>query len=81
MCGKNTNRRKTYLGLYPFENAVEETVTVSLTDCQFTALVSFCYNIGIKAFCKSSLLKKLNQGDYDCISAELQKWNKVGGKP
>ncbi|WP_435521244.1 lysozyme, partial [Bartonella silvatica] len=67
--------------LKQFEKAVEESVMVSLTDCQFAALVSFFYNIGIKAFCKSSLLKKLNQGDYDCISAELQKWNKVGGKP
>lgn len=67
--------------LKQFEKTVEESVMVSLTDCQFAALVSFCYNVGTTAFCKSSLLKKLNQGDYEAVPAELQKWNKVGGKP
>lgn len=66
--------------LKQFEKTVEEAVTVSLTDCQFAALVSFCYNVGTTAFCKSSLLKKLNQGDYEAVPTELQKWNKVGGK-
>uniref|UniRef100_UPI000565A463 lysozyme n=1 Tax=Bartonella florencae TaxID=928210 RepID=UPI000565A463 len=36
---------------------------------------------GTKAFSKSTLLKKLNQGDYEAVPSELQKWNKVGGKP
>ncbi|WP_208432930.1 lysozyme [Bartonella taylorii] len=67
--------------LKQFENAVENAVTVSLTDCQFAALVSFCYNVGTAAFCKSTLLKKLNQGDYEAVPVELQKWNKVGGRP
>uniref|UniRef100_UPI0005525886 lysozyme n=1 Tax=Bartonella florencae TaxID=928210 RepID=UPI0005525886 len=31
--------------LKQFEKTVEETVTVPLTDCQFAALVSFCYNV------------------------------------
>ncbi|VEJ46068.1 lysozyme [Bartonella vinsonii] len=67
--------------LKQFEKAVEEAVTVRLTDEQFAALVSFCYNVGSKAFCKSTLLKKLNQGDYESVPAELQRWNKIGGKP
>ncbi|MCZ2158814.1 lysozyme [Bartonella sp. 220] len=67
--------------LKQFEKAVEEAVTVRLTDEQFAALVSFCYNVGTKAFCKSSLLKKLNKGDYEAVPAELQRWNKIGGKP
>ncbi|EJF77418.1 hypothetical protein MCO_01104 [Bartonella sp. DB5-6] len=67
--------------LKQFETAVEKAVTVSLTDEQFAALVSFCYNVGIKAFCHSTLLKKLNKGDYEAVPTELQKWNKVGGKP
>ncbi|MGF7157599.1 hypothetical protein GGR09_000961 [Bartonella heixiaziensis] len=67
--------------LKQFENAVEKAVRVSLTDCQFAALVSFCYNVGTTAFCNSTLLKKLNKGDYEAVPTELQKWNKVGGKP
>ncbi|WP_019221825.1 lysozyme [Bartonella senegalensis] len=66
--------------LKQYEKAVEQSVKVCLTDAQFAALVSFCYNVGTKAFCKSTLLKKLNQGDYESVPVELQKWNKVGGK-
>uniref|UniRef100_UPI00119F0F06 lysozyme n=1 Tax=Bartonella saheliensis TaxID=1457016 RepID=UPI00119F0F06 len=66
--------------LKQFEKAVEQSVTVSLTDSQFAALVSFCYNVGTKAFRQSTLLKKLNQGDYEAVPVELQKWNRVGGK-
>ncbi|WP_455465891.1 lysozyme [Bartonella sp. B39] len=66
--------------LRQFENAVEQAVQVSLTDEQFAALVSFCYNIGTTAFCNSILLKKLNQGEYEAVPAELQKWTKAGGK-
>ncbi|MGF7157640.1 lysozyme [Bartonella heixiaziensis] len=67
--------------LKQFEKAVEKAVRVSLTDEQFAALVSFCYNVGTGAFCNSRLLKKLNQGEYEAVPTELQKWNKVGGKP
>ncbi|GAA5100335.1 lysozyme [Bartonella acomydis] len=66
--------------LRKFENAVEQAVQVSLTDEQFAALVSFCYNIGTTAFCNSTLLKKLNNSEYEAIPAELQKWTKAGGK-
>ncbi|WP_455473942.1 lysozyme [Bartonella sp. B30(2025)] len=66
--------------LEKFEETVERTVNQSLTDEQFAALVSFCYNVGIKAFCNSTLLKKLNGGDYESVPAELQKWTKAGGK-
>ncbi|WP_254492419.1 lysozyme [Bartonella sp. B1099] len=66
--------------LRQFENAVEKNVTVSLTDEQFAALVSFCYNVGIAAFCKSTLLKKLNNSEYEAVPSELQKWTKAGGK-
>ncbi|WP_455480556.1 lysozyme [Bartonella sp. B12(2025)] len=66
--------------LRQFENTVEQAVIVSLNHYQFTALVSFCYNVGIEAFCNSTLLKKLNNGDYEAVPTELQKWTKAGGK-
>ncbi|PIT67903.1 lysozyme [Bartonella tribocorum] len=66
--------------LRQFENTVEKHVTVSLTDEQFAALVSFCYNVGTEAFCKSTLLKKLNNSEYESVPSELQKWTKAGGK-
>lgn len=60
-----------------FEEAVESAVKVKLTDPQFAALVSFTYNVGIGAFKGSSLVKRLNKGDYASVPAELAKWNKA----
>lgn len=56
--------------------AVSPLITVALTDNQFGALVSFAFNIGVSAFRKSTLLKKLNQGNYAAVPSELARWNK-----
>ncbi|EJF91332.1 lysozyme [Bartonella melophagi] len=66
--------------LAQFEQIVEQVVSQPLTDEQFAALVSFCYNVGIDAFCNSTLLRKLNKGDYEAVPAELQKWTKAEGQ-
>jgi len=63
-----------------YERAVETGVKVPLTDNQFAALVSFCYNVGAGAFAKSTLLKKLNRGDYEAVPVELAKWTRSGNK-
>ncbi len=64
--------------LAKFEARVERLVKVSLTDNQFSALVSFDFNTG--ALDKSTLLKKLNKGDYAAVPVELMKWVNAGGK-
>jgi len=64
--------------LAKFEARVERLVKVPLTDNQFAALVSFDYNTG--ALHKSTLLKKLNAGDYAAVPEELAKWVNAGGK-
>lgn len=63
-----------------FIEAVEDSVKVTLNDNQFAALVSFAFNVGVGAFKKSTLLKKLNAGDYSSVPSELARWNKVGNK-
>ena len=50
------------------------------TQGQFHALVSFAYNLGLRSLKKSTLLKKLNDGDIVGASNEFQKWNRAGGK-
>jgi lysozyme len=62
------------------ENAVRTKVTVPLTMGQFDALVDFVFNLGAGAFAKSTLLKKLNAGDYAGAAAEFPRWDKAGGK-
>jgi lysozyme len=46
---------------------------------EFQAYVSFTYNVGETAFCKSTLTKKLNALDYAGACKELLKWDKVKG--
>jgi lysozyme len=59
---------------------VEQAVKVPLNDNQFGALVSFTYNVGDNAFKGSTLLKKLNAGDYQTVPAQMARWNKNDGK-
>lgn len=55
-------------------------IEVNVTDYQHAAFLSFTYNVGVGAFSKSTLLKKLNRGDYEGACNELLRWNKAGGK-
>lgn len=66
--------------LAKFVKAVNDLVDVPLSQNQFDALVSFSYNVGIAALQRSTLLRKLNAGDYAAVPAELARWNKGGGK-
>lgn len=59
---------------------VERLVQVPLTDNQFAALVSFCFNVGAGALERSTLLRMLNDGDYDSVPSQLKRWTRGGGK-
>lgn len=61
-------------------NAVRNAVKVKLNDNQLSALASFVYNVGEGAFKGSTLLKKLNAGDYGAVPSELRKWTHAGGR-
>ncbi len=63
-----------------FESGVNNLVKVELKQCQFDALVSFSFNVGIGAFSTSTLLKKLNQKAYGEAANQFLRWNKAGGK-
>ena len=63
-----------------FEDGVERLVQVTLNQHQFDALVSLAFNIGLGAFGKSTLLRKLNAGDYTGAAAEFDRWIHAGGR-
>jgi lysozyme len=46
----------------------------SLAQHQFDALVSFIFNIGVNAFKRSTMLRKLNQGDFEGAAKEFDRW-------
>ena len=66
--------------LAQYAAVVRKSVHVDLTPNQFGALVSFTYNLGPSNFLKSTLLKKLNKGDYEGAANEFARWNRAGGK-
>lgn len=61
-------------------NAVTRWVDVPLTQGQFDALADFVFNLGEGNFRGSTLLKKLNAGDYSGAAAEFGKWVKASGR-
>ena len=63
-----------------FEQCVEQMVEVSLTQGQFDALVSFSYNLGCHTLLHSTLLRLLNQEDYNGAAQEFVKWDHAGGR-
>lgn len=64
-----------------YEAAVNKGVKVLITQNQFNALVSLCYNIGTGAFLNSTLLKKINsKASAEEIQAQFNLWKKGGGK-
>jgi len=64
----------------PAENAVNNGVKVPLNQNQFDALVSFTFNVGVGAFTSSTLLKVLNQGQYDQVPTQLLRWTRAAGQ-
>lgn len=74
--------------IWYFERDVESLVKVPLTQGQFDALVSFAFNVGSdiddddipEGLGDSTLLKKLNSGDYAGAADEFPKWVYSRGK-
>lgn len=58
--------------------AVDRLVTVQVTQDEFDALVDFAFNVGIGALQGSTLLRKLNAGDFAGAANEFDKWDHAG---
>lgn len=62
------------------EAHIKRLVTVPLTQGEFDALSSWVFNLGGGSLASSTLLRKLNSGDYAGAASEIPRWNKAGGK-
>ena len=62
------------------ENAVNQLVTVPLSQSQFDALVDFVFNLGGGALERSTLLEDLNEGRYNAAAAQIPLWDHAGGR-
>src|SRR4051812_10306232 len=67
--------------LKPREERVAAMIDVTVSQHQFDALVSFAFNVGEGALAGSTLLRKLNAGDYQGAADGLLAWDKAGAPP
>ena len=66
--------------LEEYEGYVKEYVTAPLNEDQFSALVAWTYNLGPNNLKASTMLKVLNEGKYDEVPHQMQRWNKANGE-
>ena len=64
-----------------FEGALKQCVTVPLHQHEYDAFNSLAYNIGSGAFCRSTLVRKLNSFDYAGACQQILVWDKFKGQP
>lgn len=67
------------------ERAVNNTVTAKLRQNQFDALVMLCFNIGVRNFANSTVVKYINNPNfksvrYPTLAAAWRAWNRIGGR-
>jgi len=66
--------------LHIAELVVNSNVKVKLTQNQYNALVSFAFNVGVGAFRKSTLLRLLNNSDYESVPDQMRRWILSAGR-
>jgi len=67
--------------LMSYRIRISECIKVPVTENQADAFTSLSFNIGTSAFCKSTLVRKLNLYDYQGACQEILRWDKFQGKP
>jgi lysozyme len=63
-----------------YAQGVRQCITSPMYQHEFAASVSLAYNIGVKAFCGSTVAKRFNAQDYAGACAAFDMWNKQGGR-
>jgi lysozyme len=59
---------------------VNHAVRAVISQCQFDAMVDFCYNAGRGNFVQSTLVRKVNSGDFQGAAAQFGLWVHAGGE-
>lgn len=63
-----------------FEGAIKRCVKVPLYQYEYDAYTSLAYNVGARAFCGSTLVRKLNAGDYKGACGQILRWDRFKGR-
>ena len=63
-----------------FEEQVNKSILLPMTQNQFDAMVLLCYNIGKSGFARSSVVRNFNLGNIQRAADSFLLWNKAGGR-
>ena len=90
LMGPDESRSKCYIGadadnllrsdLAIAEKGVNRRVIIALLPYQFSAVVSWTFNLGEGALRKSTMLKRINAHRHVDVPSEMLRWNRAGGK-
>ena len=61
-------------------SCVNRSVTITLSQGEFDALVDFVFNVGCGNFNSSTMLKLLNVGNYAGAAEQFNRWDRAGGQ-
>ena len=64
-----------------FDKKLRSCISVPLHQYEYDAYLSLSYNIGSKAFCDSTLVRELNNGNYGESCKQILRWDRFKGKP
>ena len=59
------------------DRELQKAIEVELSDRQLSALTSISFNVGVDAIAKSTLVRKINAGDYAGAANEFLRWDKA----
>jgi len=74
-CSEKLNEEVSQIG-----RTIGACVTAEVTQGQYDSLLILSYNIGEGAFCRSTLVRKLNAGDCLGAAQQFKRWDMAGGK-
>jgi lysozyme len=63
-----------------YENGIKRLCKVDLLQQEFSSLVAWAFNCGLGALEESTLLRILNQGNYQGVPEQIKRWDKGGGR-
>jgi len=66
--------------MHEYEGYINDMIKVPLEQNQFDSMVSWVFNLGSTNLSSSTLLKKINNSEYDEVPSQIKRWNKAGGK-
>ena len=64
-----------------YEGYITDKVVPMLQQHEYDALVCWVYNLGPTNLNSSTLLKKLNAGEFKDVPFQMKRWDKAGGQP